>query len=172
VFSTGSSFAERVRLDDERPVRKSTAGLQPRRVAADLLEVRRALVLGLAVLALAGCGGHGGGGSYAQQLSSALASVSQPTSLDAASLAKLSQDYSRAAERLAALTPPAAVAEPHARMVTAMRAYAAELGRASTLTANQAAFEAEMAQAQTDAHAWTAAFDQIQASGYATYSTS
>ncbi len=132
--------------------------------------MRTALVTTLAMLALAGCGGSGG--SYAQQLSSALSSVSQPASLDASSLARLAHDYARAAERLGSLTPPAAVAQAHARMVAAMSAYANELAQASALTANRAAFEAEMARAQTDAQAWTAAFDEIRARGYATFSAS
>ena len=34
------------------------------------------------------------------------------------------------------------------------------------------AFAIEMSRAETDAHAWTAAFQQIQAAGYATVSSS
>src|SRR5947209_2004298 len=130
--------------------------------------VRAVLIAILATLALAGCGATGGSGGYAQGLVSALSSVSQPSSLDAASISRLARDYEGAAERLGRLAPPPAVAEPHARMVVAMRAYAAELARASELTASPAAFAAEMARAQTDAQAWTAAFEEIRARGYAT----
>jgi hypothetical protein len=130
--------------------------------------VRAVLIAILATLALAGCGAGGGSGGYAQGLVSALSSVSQPASLDAASISRLAGDYERAAERLGRLAPPSAVAEPHARMVAAMRAYAAELAQASELTGSPAAFAAEMARAQTDAQAWTAAFDEIRARGYAT----
>jgi len=118
------------------------------------------------MLLLAGCGGSSGGG-YAQQLSSTLSAVSQPASLDATSLSQLGNAYATAADRLGRLTPPAAVADSHARMVASMRAYADELTQASTLTSNRAAFEAEMARAQTDAQAWVAAFDEIRARGYA-----
>ena len=131
------------------------------------------MIATLAALALTGCGiGGGGGGDYAQQLTSALASVSQPVSLDAASLDRLASDYSRVADRLGSLTPPPAVAGAHAQMVSEMRAYADELAQASKLTANASAFAIEMSRAETDAHAWTAAFQQIQASGYATVSGS
>jgi len=134
--------------------------------------VHRVLAVALVILVLAGCGGRsaGNGGGYAQGLSSSLSGVGQPSSLDAASLARLGDDYSRAAEQLAKLAPPAAVAEAHSRMVASMRAYAAALTRASALTADPAAFASEMALAQTDARSWTAAFDEIRNRGYATYS--
>jgi len=155
------------------PSRASPRGGRRQRVkapdpVADRRVVRTALFAIFATLALAGCGGTGGRGGYAQGLVSALSSVSQPASLDASSTSRLAGDYARAAERLGRLTPPPAIAEAHARMVAAMRAYAVELARASELTASPAAFEAEMAQAQTDARAWTAAFEEIRARGYAT----
>src|SRR2546428_294044 len=106
---------------------------------------------------LAGCGGGTGGGSYAQVLSTTLASVSRPASLDSGSLATLSHDYSAAADRLERLRPPAAVAQPHAQMVASLRAYAVDLQTAATLTTNAPAFATEMARAQTDAQAWTPA---------------
>jgi len=134
--------------------------------------VRTALVTTLAMLVLAGCGGGTGGGSYAQVLSTTLASVSRPASLDSGSLATLSHDYSAAADRLERLRPPAAVAQPHAQMVASLRAYAVDLQTAATLTTNAPAFATEMARAQTDAQAWTAAFDQIRARGYVTFSAS
>jgi hypothetical protein len=83
-------------------------------------------------------------------------------------LAALADDYGRAAEQLGRLTPPAEIAEPHARMVASMRAYAEGLGRASKLTGDPAAFAGEMSRAQADARAWTSAFEEIRASGYAT----
>src|SRR5258708_1451206 len=62
--------------------------------------MRTTLLVTLATVALAGCGGGSGGGSYAQALSTTLASVSQPASLDADTLAKLSHGSSEAAARL------------------------------------------------------------------------
>ena len=126
----------------------------------------RLALLALLALALAGCGGSGGG-SYAQELSTTLASVSAPASLDAGTLAKLAHDYAGVADRVGRLTPPAAVAQPHAQLVASLHAYADDLATAATLTTNQSAFAAEMAHAQTDAHAWTAAFEQIRSAGYA-----
>jgi hypothetical protein len=134
--------------------------------------MRTALVSTVAMLALAGCGGGSGGGSYAQVLATTLTSVSRPASLDAGSLAKLAHDYSNAADRLEKLTPPAAVAQPHAQMVMSMRAYAVDLETASTLTTNAQAFASEMARAQADAQAWTSAFEAIRARGYATFNAS
>jgi hypothetical protein len=131
--------------------------------------MRTAVLAMLATVVFAGCGGGSAGGSYAQVLSTTLASVSQPASLDAGTLTKLAQDYSTAADRLGKLAPPAEVAQAHAQMVASLRAYAVDLATAATLTANASAFTGEMARAQTDAQAWTAAFEQIRARGYATY---
>lgn len=129
----------------------------------------------LAVLALAGCGGSGGGGGeegYAEGLISALGGIEQPASIDSQSLATLAEDYGRVAEQLGGLIPPAGIAEQHARMVASMRAYAGDLERAATLTGNASAFASEMSRAQSDAQAWTSAFEEIRASGYATVSAS
>jgi hypothetical protein len=135
----------------------------------------RFLAVIVALLALAGCGGGAGGDSdegYAQGLVSALGGVAQPTSLDSGSLAGLAKDYGRAAERLGGLTPPAEIAESHGRMVASMRAYADALERASKLTGNPAQFTSEMTRGQADAQAWTSAFEDIRARGYATVSAS
>jgi hypothetical protein len=125
----------------------------------------------LSVLALAGCGGGGNGGSdsdYAHGLISALGSVEEPATLGAAGLTDLADDYRRAADELSRLTPPATIAEAHARMIAAMRAYSDDLRRAAELTADQAGFLSVMSQAQTNAQAWTSAFEEIKAQGYAT----
>jgi hypothetical protein len=126
----------------------------------------RLALLALLAFALAGCGSSGGG-SYAQELSSTLASVSAPASLDAGTLAKLAHDYAGVADRIGRLTPPAAVAQPHAQLVASLHAYANDLATAATLTTSQAAFASEMARAQADAQSWTAAFQQIKSQGYA-----
>jgi hypothetical protein len=129
----------------------------------------------MAVLALAACGGGpvgGGGDGYAEGLVNALGHVEQPGALDSQALADLSADYGRAAEELGRLTPPAAIAEAHARMVASMRTYADHLGRASQVTQDFVRFASEMARAQADARAWTTAFEEIKAQGYATFSPS
>jgi hypothetical protein len=135
----------------------------------------RLALLALALLAFAGCGGGSdpaAGRSYAEGLVSALSGVEQPASVDDEGLAGLSADYGQAAEELVRLTPPADVADAHARMVASMRAYADDLGRASKLTHDPTGFANEMARAQTNAGAWTSAFEEIKASGYATVPTS
>jgi hypothetical protein len=127
------------------------------------------------LLLLAGCGGDGGGvvqGDYAGGLISALGGITESASLDEESLGQLSDDYGRAAEKLSGLPAPPPIAEPHARMVASMRAYADDLERASKLTGNRAAFTSEMARAQANAQAWTSAFETIKAEGYATVSPS
>src|SRR5438270_7427135 len=102
--------------------------------------MRVTLFVTLAAVTLAGCGGGGSAaGSYAQALSAALASVSQPASLDADTLAKLAHDYSDAADRLGRLTPPADVAQSHAQMVASLHAYAVDLAAAATVTSDAAA---------------------------------
>lgn len=53
-----------------------------------------------------------------------------------------------------------------------MRAYADDLERASALTGNAAGFASEMSRAQSDAQAWTSAFEEIRSRGYATVSAS
>jgi len=126
----------------------------------------RLALLAVLALSLAGCGGSGGG-SYAQELSTTLASVSAPASLDAGTLAKLAREYASVADRVGRLTPPAAVAQPHAQLVASLHAYANDLATAATLTTNQPAFTGEMARAQADAQAWTAALQQIRSQGYA-----
>lgn len=124
----------------------------------------------LVALAVAGCGGSGEGGSggYAQGLVSAMSGISQPDSLDQSSLQRLAGQYGDASDELGRLAPPTEVAGPHARMVAEMRAYAAGLGRASQLIGDATAFSAEMSRAQVHATAWTAAFEEIRAKGYAT----
>jgi hypothetical protein len=132
----------------------------------------RFLTAAVVLLALIGCGGSGSAQStdYAQGLVSAFSGVEQPSSLDSASLAALADDYGRAADELSRLTPPAGIAEPHARMVASMRAYSGGLERASRVTGDPVAFASEMSRAQSDAEAWTGAFEEIRAHGYATVS--
>jgi hypothetical protein len=65
------------------------------------------------------------------------------------------------------LTPPIEIAEPHVRMVSSLRAYAQELRLAAVLAGDSVEFAATMARADAHAKAWTGAFVEIKARGYA-----
>jgi uncharacterized lipoprotein len=130
--------------------------------------MRAALAI-LVVLTLAGCGSSSPSTEtkegYAAALLGSLGKISAPNgNVD---MSELASDYRDAGNELAEITPPAEIADAHARLVAGLRMEADQLERYAAARDAVAAAEAA-ATGQQVGQSWTQALNEIQAKGYAT----